>query len=88
MGQGEYTGEFKASTHKKTVYDEELITDEQMYKYSQEAMENGTEYITRGGQQVVQGTASNGLKFEGWKNPTTGEIESMYPVLELKKYGK
>ncbi|TDX89751.1 UNVERIFIED_CONTAM: hypothetical protein BJ099_1369 [Lysinibacillus xylanilyticus] len=39
----------------------------------------------RGGQQVIQGT-SNGLKFEGWKNPTTGEIESVYPVLEWKNY--
>ncbi|WP_435924011.1 CdiA family toxin C-terminal domain-containing protein [Paenibacillus sp. DYY-L-2] len=85
--RGVYTSEFKASTHKKTVYDETVFTDEQMYKYCQEAMDNGTEYLTRGGQQVIQGTASNGLKFEGWKNPTTGEIESVYPVLEWKNYG-
>ncbi|WP_042473893.1 CdiA family toxin C-terminal domain-containing protein [Bacillus ndiopicus] len=83
--RGVYTNEFKAATHKKTVYDENVFTDEQMYKYGQEAMDNGTEYLTRGGQQVIQGT-SNGLKFEGWKNPTTGEIESVYPVLEWKKY--
>ncbi|MED1781410.1 CdiA family toxin C-terminal domain-containing protein [Brevibacillus fortis] len=85
--RGVYTSEFKASTHKKTVYDETVFTDEQMYKYCQEAIDNGTEYLTKGGQQVIQGTASNGLKFEGWKNPTTGEIESVYPVLEWKNYG-
>ncbi|MFL0450648.1 pre-toxin TG domain-containing protein, partial [Bacillus altitudinis] len=83
--RGMYTKEFKASTHKKTVYDDNVFTDEQIYKYGQEAMENGTEYVTRGGQHVIQGT-SNGLKFEGWKNPKTGEIESLYPVLEWKKY--
>ncbi|MEY9973228.1 hypothetical protein ABH966_003612 [Lysinibacillus sp. RC46] len=84
--RGIYTSEFKASTHKKTVYDENVFTEEQMYKYCQEAMDNGTEYLTRGGQQVIQGT-SNGLKFEGWKNPTTGEVESVYPVLEWKNHG-
>ncbi|MEH6872556.1 MULTISPECIES: T7SS effector LXG polymorphic toxin [Bacillus] len=83
--RGMYTKEFKASTHKKTVYDDNVFTDEQIYKYGQEAMENGTEYVTRGGQHVIQGT-SNGIKFEGWKNPKTGEIESLYPVLEWKKY--
>lgn len=29
-----------------------------MYKYCQEAMDNGTEYLTRDGQQIIQGTTS------------------------------
>ncbi|MFJ7914719.1 MULTISPECIES: hypothetical protein [unclassified Lysinibacillus] len=52
--RGVYTSEFKASTHKKTVNDENVFTEEQMYKYCQEAMDNCTEYLTRGG-QVIQG---------------------------------
>lgn len=58
-----------------------------MYRYCQEAMDNGTEYLTRDGQQVIQGTTSNGLNFEGWKNKTSSEIESVYPVLERINYG-
>ncbi|MMZ67585.1 hypothetical protein D1872_301810 [compost metagenome] len=50
-------------------------------------METGSLITTKGGQKVIQGTAPNGLKFEGWVNPKTGEIDSYYPVLKFNNYG-
>lgn len=32
--------------------------------------------------ETIQGTASNGLKFEGIRNVETGEIDNFWPVLE------
>lgn len=33
--------------------------------------------------QMIRGVSSNGLKFEGFKNTDTGEIENFYPVLKF-----
>lgn len=87
--KGQYldNGEFKASTHKKTLYDPIFFSDADIKYLGKEALETGTLIHTRGGQKVIQGTASNGLKFEGWINPQTGQIDSYYPVLKWNNYG-
>lgn len=33
----------------------------------------------------VKGTASNGMKFEGWINPESSELSTFFPVFEWTK---
>lgn len=37
-------------------------------------------YITPGNQKYINGTSKDGLKFEGWINLLTNELDSFYPV--------
>ncbi|WP_088825842.1 CdiA family toxin C-terminal domain-containing protein [Listeria goaensis] len=57
----------------KTIYDSAKISDEKIYKWGQEAMQNG-EINGR----LVEGTASNGLKFRGDLDEA-GEIANFFP---------
>ncbi|MNP84482.1 hypothetical protein D3C76_1838080 [compost metagenome] len=34
------------------------------------------------GKELIKGTATNGLKYEGIRNVDTGEIENFWPVFE------
>jgi len=61
--------------HVKTVFDPNVISNEQMFRWGQEAMRNAT----IDGYRVV-GRASNGLRFEGFFR--NGVITNFYPVLE------
>ena len=88
-------GEFKHEPRgnrifKKTVYDPNVISDNEMIKLSKDAMKEavksgrcekiGTQKkIKYKGQVSYKGKI---LKFEGFKNMDTGEIENAYPVLE------
>ncbi|SES15936.1 hypothetical protein [Lachnobacterium bovis] len=75
---------------KKTVYDPNVIPDNEMIKLSKDAM---NEAVKSGRGKVIdiqnkikyEGQVSYKgkiLKFEGFKNMDTGEIENAYPVLE------
>ncbi|GGB56530.1 hypothetical protein GCM10011409_37640 [Lentibacillus populi] len=59
----------------KTVYNPELISNEQMFNWGKEAMNNGSINGRR-----VEGTASNGLKFIGWLDES-GNVKNFYPII-------
>ena len=78
---------------KKTVYDPNVISDNEMIKLSKDAMKEAVKSgrceklgaqkkIKYKGQVSYKGKK---LKFEGYKNIDTGEIENAYPVLEWSK---
>ncbi|MCS0670734.1 T7SS effector LXG polymorphic toxin [Cytobacillus firmus] len=69
-------GELKKVRTPKTVYDPDLISDDLMLKWGEEAMTNG-EVVGR----KITGTSQNGLKFEGYIDETTGEVTNFFPTL-------
>ena len=91
-------GEFKhvpggKRIFKKTVYDPNVISDNEMIKLSKDAMKEAVKSgrgIDRSRQNkfLYQGEVSykgKKIKFEGYYNKKTGEIENAYPVLEWSK---
>ncbi len=89
IGTGEYKYIPKENRDplKKTIYDPDFISDEDIVRYGKEAMEEGikngqVDELIDQNKSMVSGTASNGLKFEGIKNLETGEIDNFWPVLE------
>ncbi|WP_238600691.1 EndoU domain-containing protein [Metasolibacillus meyeri] len=60
----------------KTVYDPSKISDDKIYQWGQEAMQNG-----KVDGRIVEGTASNGLKFRGYLNEA-GEITNFFPIID------
>lgn len=93
--RGQGTGEFKfvpkedKPPYKKTVYDPAVISNDDIVRLGNEAMEEGIKSSRvkqlkgQTNKQMIQGASSNGLKFEGFKNTDTGEIENFYPVLKF-----
>ncbi|MFX3616493.1 MAG: T7SS effector LXG polymorphic toxin [Sporolactobacillus sp.] len=67
---------YKAIKERKTIYDPSKISDDKIYKWGQEAMQNGT---ING--RLVEGAASNGLKFRGYLNDA-GEITNFFPIID------
>ncbi|MDT1945920.1 hypothetical protein CKN99_04025 [Carnobacterium maltaromaticum] len=67
---------YKNIKQPKTIYDSSIISDEKMYLWGQEAMKNG---VIDG--RLVEGTASNGLKFRGYLNDV-GEITNFFPIIK------
>ena len=59
------------------MYDPTKITDDEMIKWGKEAMKNG---IKNG--RVINGVASNGLKFRGYIDEVAGVITNFHPVLK------
>ncbi|WP_414848418.1 CdiA family toxin C-terminal domain-containing protein [Bacillus sp. IT-79MI2] len=89
------TGEYKVipngdKVYKKTVYDPEIISNDEIIALSKKAMEEGLNNkreipLLKQKKIKIQGQAEyNGknLKFEGIMNSETGEIENAYPVLD------
>ena len=78
---------------KKTVYDSNVISDNEMIKLSKDAMKEAVKsgrkrVIDKQNKVLYQGKVSykgKTLKFEGFENMNTGEIENAYPVLEWSK---
>jgi hypothetical protein len=60
----------------KTVYDPNIISDQQMFDWGKEAMEN----LVYGDSTHVEGIASNGLRFVGYFD-TNGKIKNFYPII-------
>ncbi|WP_179283184.1 CdiA family toxin C-terminal domain-containing protein, partial [Paenibacillus taichungensis] len=93
--KGKGTGEFKYIPKedkpplKKTIYDTNVISNEDIIRLGKEAMEEGiisqrlSQLKSQNNKQIIRGVSSNGLKFEGIKNIDTGEIENFYPVLKF-----
>ena len=71
-------GVYKKLKAPKTVYDPSVISDEQMLQWGKEAMKNA-DCIE---QRYISGTASNGLRFEGYIDIKTNTITNFHPVLE------
>ncbi|WP_152392589.1 CdiA family toxin C-terminal domain-containing protein [Paenibacillus guangzhouensis] len=91
--KGEGTGQYKyipkenKDPFKKTIYDPNILSNDDIVKFGNEAMENGisksqVRQLESQGKELIQGTATNGLKYEGIKNVETGEIENFWPVLK------
>ncbi|GFH42074.1 hypothetical protein Hs30E_06250 [Lactococcus hodotermopsidis] len=68
--------EYKTIKEPKTIYDTNIISDEQMYQWGQEAMKNGK--ISGANGEYIDGVASNGLKFRGYIRD--GKITNFYPI--------
>jgi len=75
-GKGTYFDEYKYIDKPKTVYDPSVYSDEQMYQWGLEAMENG--YLHG---YLICGEASNGMKFIGYFR--NGEVTNFHPVLSF-----
>jgi hypothetical protein len=89
-GKGNFTGNWKVYRNPKTVYDPNIISDEQILKLGKEAMEEGivSKRISlgkgRSPSDTVEGFAEiNGeeLKFIGFKDKNTDEIINFFPVI-------
>lgn len=68
-------GQYKNIPHPKTVYDPNVISNDQMTKWGKEAMEHG-EIVGR----EIRGTASNGLKFTGYLDGN-GKVTNFFPTI-------
>ena len=68
--------EYKNISRPKTVYDPNVFSTDEIYKLGIEAMQSGT---VNG--NIVEGFASNGLKFTGYIDSVTGEITNFFPTL-------
>jgi RsiW-degrading membrane proteinase PrsW (M82 family) len=71
-------GELKNVSHPKTVYDPNIISDEQILKWGEEAMKNGK--VVGAGREIT-GVSSNGLQFRGFIDES-GEISNFFPTLD------
>ncbi|MFD2506020.1 EndoU domain-containing protein [Paenibacillus septentrionalis] len=71
-------GQYKNIPQPKTVYDSNLISNEQMIVWGKEAMENG---VING--RLVTGYSSNGLRFTGYLDDS-GNITNFHPSFEGK----
>ncbi|MER0466558.1 T7SS effector LXG polymorphic toxin [Bacillus cabrialesii subsp. cabrialesii] len=67
---------YKNIKQPKTVYDPSKISNDKIYQWGQEAMENG-----KVNGRLVEGTAANGLKFRGYLNEA-GEITNFFPIID------
>ncbi|MGC6770095.1 CdiA family toxin C-terminal domain-containing protein [Enterococcus sp. LJL51] len=78
-------GQFNISQYKKTLIDEAKISKGTVNNWANEAINNGVFEVRKDNKNLYfKGIAKNGLKFEGWKNPDTGDIDSLYPVSKWK----
>jgi hypothetical protein len=70
----------------KTVYDPEIISDDQIIEWGLQAMKKGIiksgGIIPTTGRSEITGYAPNGLKFIGYRDNTTNEITNFFPVLD------
>lgn len=57
-----------------------------MIKYGKEAMEEGIKNnrikLQQGSNTIIKGRSSNGITFNGYQNPETGEILNFHPIIE------
>ncbi|ABR34787.1 CdiA family toxin C-terminal domain-containing protein [Clostridium beijerinckii] len=72
-GKNGFLDEYKIIKEPKTVYNPTIYSDEQMYQWGLEAMENG--YLDG---YLICGEASNGMKFMGYFR--NGEVTNFHPV--------
>ena len=79
--RGKYEG-WISNTYTKTLFDPDRVSIDELRKWAEEAFDGITAIPIRENQLYLKGTASNGLKFEGWIDINTQEIVSYYPVLE------
>ena len=79
--RGKYEG-WISNIYTKTLFDPDRVSIDELRKWAEEAFEDVTAIPIRENQLYIKGTASNGLKLEGWIDINTQEIVSYYPVLE------
>lgn len=77
---------WKTQLFKKTLYDGKKISDTDMIKYGKEAIEEGIKNnrikYQQGSNNIITGKSSNGIIFNGYQNPQTGEIINFHPIIE------
>ncbi|GHU36699.1 hypothetical protein FACS1894192_03880 [Bacilli bacterium] len=78
-GQPRVPAEYKTIKDPKTVYDPNIVSDKQIYEWGQEAMKNGKIITKPNGEQIIEGYASNGLKFKGFIREN--KITNFYPEI-------
>ncbi len=86
-GAQNYKGQFEidkwtVDTYIKTVYDPNIILDSEIINIAKNALKGSKIYITEGNQFLVKGSATNGLKFEGWIDSETKKLKSYYPIMK------
>lgn len=74
------TYDFINKEYVKTVVDTAELSKEKIVSMAKEAFNSRDVYITPGNQIYINGISKNGVKFEGWINPITKELDSFYPV--------
>ena len=77
---------WKSAIFQKTLYDPSKLTDAQMIQFGKEAMSEGLQsgrIFPTNTNVIIKGESSNGIKFIGYKNPTTGEILNFHPVINF-----
>ena len=58
----------------------QIVSKEKIVSMAKEAFNSRDVYITLGNQIYINGISKNGVKFEGWINSITKELDSFYPV--------
>ena len=74
---GYYPNDFVPNIYEKTLY---TYSDDEIVAWGKEALNGRTIQVVNNG-LYVKGTSNNGMKFEGWINSSTNELDSFYPVL-------
>lgn len=83
LEKGVPTGRWRARIFTKTVYDPEIISNEQMIQYGKEAIREA-EKAGRITERMVVGTASNGLEIMLYVDESKNEITNFHPITDKK----
>ena len=78
-------GQLKAERMKKTVFDTSVYSEDDIKRMCREAVDdflnNKNIVMSNGKNHKFIAYSKNGIKFEGWIDRVTGEIASLYPVI-------
>lgn len=66
----------------KTVIDTSELDIDKIVSMAKEAFDSREVYTTPGKQMYINGISKDAVKFEGWINSVTNELDSFYPVME------
>ena len=77
---------WKNQEFRKTIFDPAIISEAEMISIGEQAMKEGLDSVRltfqNGSNTIIDAVAPNGLKFKGYWNSITGEIDNFHPVLE------
>ncbi|MCI8668629.1 MAG: hypothetical protein HFI34_03735 [Lachnospiraceae bacterium] len=76
------TYDFVNAEYVKTVIDTSELDIDKIVSMAKEAFDSREVYETPGKQKYINGISKDAVKFEGWINTLTNELDSFYPVRE------
>lgn len=76
------TYDLVSTEYTKTVIDTSELNIDKIVSMAKEAFDSREVYTTPGKQRYINGISKDGVKFEGWINSETNELDSFYPVME------